>query len=170
MDAITAIKTRRSVRDFTEQPITKEILEELVECGRIAPSGHNKQGRYFLVLTEKEKINGVGKIATWARFIADKARACILVFCDEKECLTLLEDGSAAAENIIIAATAQGLGSCWVAGYGMPYSSEIEAFVAAPANMKVISIIPLGYPASDLPPRPPKKELSEVLNWNYFNV
>jgi nitroreductase len=168
VDAINIIKTRRSVRNFTDQPITKEILEDVIDCGRLAPSGHNKQGRYFLVLTERDKIDGIGKIATWAKFIVGKAQACILVFCDEKQCLTLLEDGAAATENILLAATAHGIASCWVAGYGMPYAAAAEKFAGAAATLKLVSIIALGYPVSDNPPIPPKSALSQVIKWNNF--
>ena len=129
MNAIKAILERRSVRNFSDQPVSKEVLESLIECGRLAPSGHNKQGRSFLVLTDSSTIDEVGKIATWGKFIVGKTQALILVFCDDKECATLVEDGAAATENILIAATAQSLGSCWVAGYGMPYAQEIEVLV-----------------------------------------
>lgn len=96
MDALKVIKERRSVRRFATKPMPKEILEDLVDCGRLAPSGHNKQGRYFLVITERERINQLGQIATWAKFMVDKAPACIVVFCDTEENITWVEDGSAA--------------------------------------------------------------------------
>ncbi|MGE5628729.1 MAG: nitroreductase family protein [Solirubrobacterales bacterium] len=168
MDAIKAILERRSVRSISEGAVSKETLESLVECGRVAPSGHNKQGRSFLVLTERSAIDGVGNIATWGKFFIGKAPAVILVFCDTNECATPVEDGSAATENILIAATAQGLASCWVAGFGMPYASEIEAFAGAPENKKLISIIPIGYSAGANTPMPKKSPLNEVLFWNKF--
>jgi len=168
MDALKVIKERRSVRKFAPKPIEQEVLEDLVDSGRLAPSGHNKQGRYFLVVTEREKINNLGQIATWAKFIVDKAPACIVVFVDTKENITVVEDGSAATENILLAATAHGLASCWVAGNGMPYAEEIEKFLEAPEGLKLISLIPLGYPLDETPKAPPKKELKEVIKWNNF--
>jgi len=168
MDTLQAIKNRRSIRKFTDKPISKDILEDLVDCGRLAPSGHNKQGRYFLVLTDREKINGVGQIATWAKFMIDQAQACIAVFCDKEENITLVEDGSAATENILLAATAYGLGSCWVAGYGMPYAEEVEKYLGAPPNLKLIALIPLGYSGVENPKSPPRKELTDVVRWEKF--
>lgn len=168
MDAITAIKSRRSRRKFTDQPIDQAILSDLVDCGRLAPSGHNKQGRYFLVLTEQEKINGVSELTIYGKFMVDKVQACILVFCDEQEALTLVEDGSAATENILVAATAHGLASCWIAGHGMPYAQAVEQYVAAPGTYRLVSIIALGYSGVADPKMPPKKELDEVLRWNSF--
>jgi len=168
MDAIKAILERRSVRKFTDQLITKEVLESLVECGRVAPSGHNKQGRTFLVLMERPLIDKVGEVSTWGKFIIGKVPALILVFCDNQECATLIEDGSAATENILIAATAQGLGSCWVAGYGMPYAEEIESLVGATKKQKLVSIIALGYPSEVNTPIPKKNSFDEVIVWNRF--
>lgn len=168
MDAMKAILERRSVRKFSDQSVSKETLESLVECGRVAPSGHNKQGRVYLVLTERTIIDGVGQIATWAKFVIGKVPALILVFCDKEEGATLVEDGSAATENILIAATAQGLGSCWMAGCGMPYSNEVEAFVGAPENKMLVSMIAIGYPANADTPMPKKSSLDEVMVWNKF--
>lgn len=151
MDIIKAIKTRRSIRQFTATPVADEILRDLVDCGRMAPSGHNKQARCFLVLTDREKINGVGKITTWGNFIIDNAQACIIVVCDKEKSATLLEDGCAAAENILLAATAYGLASCWVDGYGMPYSEELEEYLHVPQNANLIAIVALGYPTDKTP-------------------
>jgi nitroreductase len=168
MDAINAILERRSVRKFSDQPVSKEMLESLVECGRVAPTGHNKQGRSFLVLTERSTIDEVGKIGTWSKFVIGKAPALILVFCDTQECATPVEDGSAATENILIAATAHGVGSCWMAGYGMPFAEEIEALVGASKSQKLISVIALGYPSDASIPMPKKSSLDEVIFWNKF--
>lgn len=168
MDALQIIKERKSIRKFTDKPIDEEILKDLIDCGRLAPSGHNKQGRYFLVLTDRERINQVGQMATWAKFMVNAAQACIAVFCDQKENITLVEDGSAATENILLAATAYGLGSCWVAGYGMTYAEEVEKYLGAPSEYKLISLIALGYSGIENPKSPPRKELDQVFRWNSF--
>lgn len=167
MDAMEAILERRSVRKFTEKAVSQEVLVFLVDCGRVSPSGHNKQGRSFVVITEKDRIDKIGEIATWGNFIIGKAPALILVFCDTQECATLIEDGAAATENILVAATAKGLGSCWIQGYG-PYAETIESLVGAPENKKLISIVALGYPAEINIPMPKKSSLEEVIIWNKF--
>lgn len=168
MDVLAAIKERRSIRRFTDKPIDKTILRDLVECGIMAPSGHNKQARHFLVVTEKGKINRLGEIATWAKFMINQAQACIVVFCDSNESSTLVEDGSAATENILLAATSYGLGSCWIAGYGMPYAGELENFLVAPDNLKLVSLIALGYSAVENSKAPPRKNIDDVIKWNSF--
>lgn len=168
MNVFEMIKARRSIRNFSSTPVSDEVLRELVDCGRMAPSGHNKQARCFLVLNDREKINGVGLITTWGQFMIDNAQACILVFCNKDNSATLVEDGSVAAANILLAATAKGLASCWVAGYGMPYTEELEQYLGAPASAKLIAVIALGYPADANPPAPARPDLNEVLKWNSF--
>lgn len=72
------------------------------------------------------------------------------------------------ASYILIAATSQSLAFCWVAGFGMPYASEIEAFAGAPENKKLVSIIPIGYSTGANTPMPKKRSLNDVLFWNNF--
>jgi nitroreductase len=78
-----------------------------------------------------------------------------------------LEDGSAATENILLAARAHGLGSCWVAGDKKPYAAEIYRLVGAPPGYKLISLIPIGYPAES--PEKSKRPLSDVLHWEKYS-
>ena len=80
MDAIEAIKTRRSVRRYTSEPIPDEVLEELIDCARLAPSGHNEQPWTFVVITDPEVRERLAQEAKKGRFIAE-APACVAVFC-----------------------------------------------------------------------------------------
>lgn len=77
------------------------------------------------------------------------------------------EDGSAAIENMLLAATALGYGSCWVGGAIMPYLEDVEKLLNIPANIKLFSMIVLGKPEK-WPKTPPKKKLEEILHWDKF--
>jgi nitroreductase len=80
-----------------------------------------------------------------------------------------LEDGSAATCNILLAATALGIGSCWIAGDKKPYCQQVNALLGATANMKLISMIALGYPQEeDAFKVAQKRELKELLHWEKF--
>ncbi|TYP49260.1 nitroreductase family protein [Thermosediminibacter litoriperuensis] len=163
-EAIRVLKERRSVRQYTQKPIPREILEDIVDCARLAPSANNVQPWVFVVVTEEEGKKELARLATWGKFIADAA-ACVAVFC-EKDNNHAVEDGSAATENIMLAAKAYGIGSCWVAGYRRPYSEEVRQFLGVPEKYELISLVPLGY--ADKTPNPPKKPLSEVLKWEKY--
>lgn len=80
-----------------------------------------------------------------------------------------LEDGCAATENMLIAATAQGIGSCWVAGDKKPYCNEISNLLNVPASLKLISLVALGCsPSEDVFKIADKKNLNELMHWERF--
>lgn len=165
MDAIECIKTRRSIRTYDDKPITKEILEDIIDCARLAPSANNVQPWEFVVVTEREKLIKIAAAATYGPFIADSA-ACIVV-CGNASNKHLLEDGSAATQNILLAARAHGIGTCWVAGWQRDYNPEIKKLLEIPEGIDIVAIISLGYSKSTPAPHG-KRELNDVFHWEKF--
>ena len=159
MDAIQALKTRRSVRVFRTDRVPAEILDDLIDCARLAPTAINIQPWEFVVVTAPEILRAIAEATDHGRFIAD-APACVLVLCRDTK--YFLEDGSAATTNILLAAHAHGLGACWVAGDKKPYAPGICRIVGAPEGYRLISLVPVGYPAEQ--PETPKRPLSDVLH------
>lgn len=160
MDAIEAIKTRRSIRRFERREIPKEVIEDIVDCGRLAPSGRGVHPWEFIVITNSETRKRIADLTDYGKFIAD-APVCIAVFCQDTK--YYLEDGSAATENMLIAANAYGLGTCWVAGDKKPYCETIRELLGVPKGYKLVSLIAMGYPAER--PQKSKRPLEEVLHW-----
>jgi nitroreductase len=163
MDAINVLKTRRAVRAYTSEPVPRKIIEDLVDCGRLAATAINIQPWEFVVVTDRKLLRSIAQTTDHGKFIADAA-VCIVVVCRDTK--YYLEDGSAATENILLAAHAHGLGSCWVAGDKKPYASEICRLVGAPEGYKLVSLIPIGYPAES--PEKTKRPLSDVLHWEMY--
>jgi nitroreductase len=163
MDAIEALKTRRSVRAYRNEPVPKGTIEDIIDCGRLAATANNLQAWEFVVATAPEMLRRLAEMTDYGKFIA-QAGACVVVLC--KETKYYLEDGSAATENILLAARAHGLGSCWVAGDKKPYATEICRLVAAPPGYKLISLIPIGHPTES--PQKAKRPLSDVLHWEKY--
>ena len=93
------------------------------------------------------------------------APVCVVVLC--KDGTYYLEDGSAATQNILVAARAKGLGTCWVAGDKKAYADTLCELVGAPREYRLISLIAIGRPAQD-DANPPKRSLSEVIHWDRF--
>jgi len=164
MDLFEAIRHRRSVRRFTSQAVPKELLEQLIDAGRVAPTARNEQPWEFVVVTDPQMRKTIAQTTDYGPFIAD-APACIVVLC--KQTKYYLEDGCAATENILLAATGLGLGACWVAGDKKPYAGKIASMLGAPGNMKLVSLIAVGYPADAGGPTP-KRPLQDVLHWERF--
>ncbi len=166
MDVMEVIKTRRSIRVYKDKPIPKDILQNLVDAARFAPTARGIQPWEFVVVTESATLKKIGEIADTGRFIS-QAKACIAVFCQDTK--YYLEDSCAAVENILIAATALGVGSCWVAGDKKPYCSQISSLLNAPGTFKLVSLIALGYPKSENDFRiADKRSLQEVIHWEKF--
>jgi nitroreductase len=163
MDALEALKTRRSIRSFKVDPISEDLIVQIVDCGRLAASAINIQPWEFVVVTDPRRRKEIAAKTDYGPFIAE-APVCILVFCRKTQ--YFLEDGSAATQNMLVAARALGLGSCWVAGDKKPYASVLSQIVGAPEDYKLISVVALGYARES--PSPSKRPLNQVLHWEKF--
>ena len=164
MDAIAAIRNRYSCRSYNGQAVPRAILEQIVDAGRRAPTARNVQPWEFIVVTDPDTRSQIASLADYGRFIA-RAPACIAVVCRETK--YYLEDGCAATQNILIAATALGVQSCWVAGDKKPYCGDVLRILGVPPGYRLISLIALGY--TDHPRSPtPKRPLSDVLHWERY--
>jgi nitroreductase len=165
MDAIECLKTRRSVRQYKPGSIDRPVIEDIVDCARLAATAMNIQPWQFVAVTNGETLQRIASITDYGKFIADAA-CCIAVFCEKGK--YYLEDGSAATQNILLGAHAHGLGSCWVAGDKKPYCSEIRDLLKVPDSHTLISLVAIGHAASI--PSPAKKPLAEVLHWEQFRL
>ncbi len=163
MDAIEAIKTRRSIREYLPDPVDKSVIEDIVDCGRLAATGMNEQPWEFVVVTDLEMRRKLAELAEYGKFI-DQAPVCIVVICQDAK--YYIEDGSAATQNMMVAARAHGLGSCWVAGDKKPYADKIRELVGAPIGHRLLSLISIGNVKAE--PSPPKRSLDDVLHWEQF--
>jgi nitroreductase len=161
MDALDAIQKRRSVRKYTGDPIPREDLETIVNAGRLAATGSNKQPWDFIVITNREMIEQLKVAAQWM----EDAGAIIAVVMDPSS-RWWLEDGSAAVENMLIASTALGHGSCWLEGYTLPREKEFKTLLNIPAEKRLLTLVPIGVPV-EWPTRE-KKSLEEVIHWEKF--
>ncbi len=161
MDALTALTTRRSQRRYQARAVPRLLLEKAIDAGRLAPTANNLQPWEFVVATEPERLRQLSETTDHGRFIATAA-ACVVVL--SRDTKYFLEDGSAAVVNILTALHAQGLAACWVAGDKKPYARRILDLVAAPADWKLVALIPCGFPAGPAPTLA-KRGLDEVLHW-----
>jgi nitroreductase len=153
MDAIENILTRRSVRHFGSTPVPDEEMDILLRAAMHAPSAGNAQPWHFVVVTDRAILNAVPKFHTSAEFIIE-VPAAILVCADENVARPgrWLLDCSAAAQNILLAAHARGLGACWIGIQPDPVRIEgAMRLFNLPANVHPLCLIAVGYP-TDTPP------------------
>ena len=144
--------TRRSIRQFKPQPISKEILEKLVNAARLAPSAANLQPLEFVVVDEEEVREKIFSCLRWAAYIAPQGdpkpghepMVYIVILVNTKIKEKGYEyDAGAAIENMILAAWEQGIGSCWLLSVER---NNIRDVLKIPETHKVDSVLALGYP------------------------
>ena len=167
MDAMTAIRTRRSVRAFTGEDVTDEQVKEMLGAAMSAPSAGNEQPWAFVVVRDREILNKVPSINKFAGFI-QKAALAIMVCGD----LTLdahhgywIEDVSAASQNLLLAAHALGLGAVWTGVH--PAEDREKGYrqlLGLPDNIVPLSFIIIGHPAKTPAPENRYQEARIHLN------
>ena len=163
MDAIECLKTRRSIRAYEPTAVPRAIVEDIVDCGRLAASAINIQPWLFVAVDDEGLRRRIAEATDYGKFI-EQSPVCIVVFC--RNVKYFVEDGSAATQNILNAARAHGLGSCWVAGHQKAYGGTIRTLLGLPDDYALVSIVALGHAAEDR--NPDKRPLSEVLRWNRY--
>jgi nitroreductase len=173
LDVFEAIYGRRSNRKFRSNPPPKEAIEKILDAGRYAPSAGNVQPWKFIVIRNDETRRKLAYAALSQGFIAE-APVNIVVCVDlveartsygvRGETLYCIQDTAAAIENMLLAAYALGLGTCWVGAFN---EEAVSRILDIPAGYRPIAIIPVGYP--DEKPRPrPRKSLKEIVNFEKF--
>lgn len=152
MDTLTAIHTRRSIRKYTDQPVTPEQVRTLLAAAMAAPSAGNQQPWQFVVVTDKALLAQLGLLHPHVH-MAPKAPLGILVCGDtraEKYAGYWVVDCSAAVQNLLLAAHDLGLGAVWTGIH--PMRDREEAFAKlfnTPAGVIPHSFIPIGHPAEE---------------------
>lgn len=151
--AIKNILTRRSIRSYTDQDVEPEKIEAILEAGMAAPSGKNGQPWDFIVLTRREILDEMAERLPYAKMLRE-ARVAIAVCADRTKSPYWYVDCSAAAENILLAAHALGLGAVWTATY--PYRDRMDVvkeLCGLPGSYDSLCVIPVGYPAREARPK-----------------
>ncbi len=155
MDAIEAIRTRRSIRRYTHDPVPDAVVAEILRAAMSAPSAGNQQPWQFVIVTDRGLREQIPTFHPYAQMVRE-APVAILVCGDlRRESFEgyWVQDCSAAAQNILLAAHAQGLGAVWVGVY--PKQERVKRFQALlelPPQVIPLALIPLGVPAERVPP------------------
>jgi nitroreductase len=155
MDAMEAILSRRSIRQYTDQPVPDEILETLLKAAMSAPSAGNQQAWQFLIINDRRVLDEIPKVHPHASMLR-QATAAILV-CGDKKLETnkgyWTQDCSAATQNLLLAAHANGLGAVWLGVY--PKEQRVvglQKLLALPEHVVPLALVSIGYPAETKPP------------------
>ncbi len=156
------IVKRQSIRKFKPDPVSKEMIMEILEAARIAPSGGNRQPWHFIVVQNKEMIKKLAGVQEWAA----TAPLMILGLVDKGvQASYYYNDMGIAFEHIILKATDLGLGTCWMGM--MRRSDEARVLLDIPKELEVIIQTPIGYP-DETPNRRGRKKMEEIVSWEKY--
>ena len=169
MEAIKALLTRRSIRKYSAQEVPKEIIRELVNAGMHAPSARNHQPWHFVVVDKREILDALSVAHPHAKML-QQATLAILV-CGDKSIQEaegyIVQDCSAATQNIMLAAHAHGLGSVWLGMYPREERMlKVSELLAIPDHILPVALIALGHP--DEVKEAPDRYKTERIHWNKF--
>ncbi len=168
-DCIDKITTRQSIRKFTNEQIPDSIIEEIVDIGRSAPSGGNRQPWRIIIVTRDDLKQQLVLAAHNQKFIA--IAPVVYVVCavpeesaeryqDRGRTLYTLQDTAALTLNILLGAHLHGYGACWVGAFG---EEEVARVLNIPSHMRPVAMIPVGKIDGKLPPLRGRKSKSEIV-------
>lgn len=165
---IENIMTRTSIRQFTDQPVSKDTLDLIVKAGMAAPSAMNAQPWAFVVITDKEVLDSLNVIKPWFNL---KTATAAIVVCGNLEKTQegplqeyWVQDCSAATENILLAAHAYGLGAVWCGVYpNQEIVPGVSRVLQLPENIIPLNVVTMGYPAEN--PEPKDKFKTENIHY-----
>lgn len=181
METLEAIKTRRSIRKFSDQPVEPEKLQAVLEAVQQAPSWSNRQCWSLVVVQDQDLRNRISELSFVESFFAtygyksnpaQKGLAqapIVLVACaDPQQSGDLrgeqyyMADLGIATQNLMLAAHDLGLGTVFV---GVFDEEQLKSLLGIPANIRIVGLFPLGYPAGEAKGGPPRKPLAEFVHY-----
>ncbi len=148
MDLLEGIFTRRSVRDFTAEPVERERLLEIVRAGTWAPSGLNTQPWRFVLVTDPKMREGLAALTKYGRILRE-APAALCVFIDRQAIYHEAKDYQgigACLQNMLLAAHGLGLGAVWL-GEILKNAGSVRTLLGLPVALELMAVVAVGHPA-----------------------
>ena len=164
MSLVDVVLNRRSIRRYEPKEIPRDVLDKILEAGRQAPSAANKQAWHFIVLTDSEIKKELSK-GMFNRFIKDAP--ITVVGCAHKDLIASkwsIVSTTIALQNMVVAAWAMGIGSCWVGDFS---EEKVKKLLNIPESWNIVALVSFGYPAEKPQPRK-KKTIEKIVSFNKF--
>ena len=168
MQVFEAIRTRRSIRQYSSKPVEKDKLLKVLEAVRLSPSATNRQPWSFIVVTKPELKEKLREAYNRDWFVSAPV---IIVACAHPDKAWVRSDGeeywkvdvAIAMQDLILAAWEQGLGTCWIGAFR---EEEVKKALQIPDDVRVVAMTPLGYPAEEKGPVSNRKPLEEIIHYD----
>jgi len=166
---LEAIKKRQSVRSYLSKEIPEELLQQVLEAGRLAPSASNRQAWKFIVVKDEDLKQKLVPVCRNQKFVGEAS--VVIVGC-AKNLEHIMPCGeysypidlAIALDHMSLQAAALGLGTCWIGAF---YQEEIKEILRIPKNVRVVSVMTLGHP-KELGIKTGRKPLSEIVCYDKY--
>ena len=163
-----AIKTRKSVRHFLDKPIDEVKLRLVLEAGRLAPSASNRQEWRYVIVRDREMRIQVAEAANQQTFVGEAPViivACAVTDNHVMSCgqLSYPIDVAISLDHITLEATDLGLGTCWIGAFS---ENKIKQILEIPHDVRVVGLIPLGYPVDPSPVKKNRLPLERIVRYD----
>jgi nitroreductase len=170
MNIYDAIRGRYSCRAYNSRPVEQEKLDRVIEAARLAPSARNLQDRRFVIVRDAETRRELATAANKQMFIA--TAPAVIVGCSVTDQVMRCGqpiaaiDLAIAMEHIALAATAEGLATCWIGSF---FPEQVRAVLDIPLTVAVVELMPIGYPADTQThkPREPIAQIACYERWTF---
>ena len=167
MDIYTAIATRKSVRAYEDRDVPEEALTRILEATRLAPSASNRQEWRFVVVRDPATRRRLAQASARQRFVGQAP--VVLVCCAETDghvmpcgLPSFPIDLAIAIDHITLCAAAEGLGTCWIGAFN---EGKVKEIVGIPPEVRVVAVLPLGYPQDPTPARKSRLPLERIVKY-----
>lgn len=172
LEVFEAIDKRISVRAYTPRPVPDDVLMKILETGRIAPSASNRQPWHFIVVKDPERRKALSD-GKWAKFLTESP--VVIAGCGNRDLSPEwhMIDVAIAMQQMVIAATAEGLGTCWIGSF---YEDRVRKALKVPEEFKVVAMLALGYPkekrdpTANVPKFRSRKKMDQILSYEEFGM
>lgn len=172
LEVFEAIERRKSVRAYDSRPVPDDVLMKILETGRIAPSASNKQPWHFIVVKDPEKRKALSD-GKWAKFLTETP--VVIVGCGNKDESPEWHviDVTIAMQQMVIAATGEGLGTCWIGSF---YEDRVRKALKVPEELRIVAMLAMGYTKEKLDLTAKlvrsrnRKKMDDILSYEEFGT
>jgi nitroreductase len=169
LSVLDVIKARGSIRSYKDKPIPKQVLLDILEAARMAQSADNRQPWEFIVVTDLAIRKKLAQAAGNQSFVGEAATVVVCLANPEESASVgpfegFLVDLAIAIENMVLTAWDLGIGSCWIGAYN---EGKVKELLDVPMNLRVMSLLTLGYPDEKAGPKH-RKDLDEIVHYQKY--
>ena len=166
---LEVIRKRQSVRSYQDKEIPEEVLQEILEAGRLAPSASNRQGWKFIVVKDEGVRKKLVPACKNQKFVGEAPVVIAGCATNPGYVMTSGEhsysiDLAIALDHMSLEAASLGLGTCWIGAF---YQEQVKEILGVPEDVRIVSLMPLGFP-KELGAKTKRKALSQIICYNKY--